>query len=318
MGQTIEIVHESGFLERGQTVEFPIVLNLDQPMSRVRNVTAEFYAAERAEAEYTETETDSDGDTRTVTKTAVEHHTILKESFVLHGNPSPGFFRGLMDSMATVVGGGKSGTLGSGTHEYSVAVTLPEDLPPSMEGKKCQVFYKLTVRIDRSLARDPREEKKFRVVPIAQSIEPQPVVARFPNEDGFGFWQRTFGKQAHLTLVIDRDSFVSGDNMDCMFGVETESPMKIRKMTARVLCIEKTKAHGHSDSYTHASEPITLEDKQELPNQFSKRFTMPLDAMGLPTWNGKLCNVDWYVEVTLDVPWAADPVIRAPIRVVFP
>lgn len=318
MAQMIRILSDSGFLERGETVEIPIVVELDQPLTRVRGITAQFYAAERAEAEYTTTVTDSDGKTRTETRTAVEFHTIVKEDFVLHGGPSPGFFRGLLDSMATVVGAGSGGSLAAGRHEFSVAVSIPGDALPSMKGKICDVFYTLTVRIDRSLARDPREETSFTVVPISQELEPQPVVSRYPNGDGLGFWERTFGKKANLTLVVNADAFVPGDKLDCMFGVETESTMNISSAKARLVCIEKTRAQGHTDTATHASEYITIADQQEIEDQFSTRFTLPLEAIGPPTMGAHVFDIDWYVEATLDVPWAKDPTIRAPIRVVFP
>lgn len=318
MGQMIQIQSDSDFLERGQTYEIPIVVELDKPLKRVRNVTAQFHAAERAEAEYTVTVTDSEGDTKTETRTAVAYHTIVKEDFVLHGGPSAGFFRGLGDSVATMFGGGSSGTLSAGRHEFSVGVTIPENAPPSMEGKICEVFYKLSVRIDRALARDPKENKSFTVVPVAQQLDPQPVVARYPDEENTGFWARTFGRKANLTLVISADSFVPGDELDCMFGVETESPMKIRAAKARILCIEKTRADGHTDSSTHCSKDFTIADKQTIDDQFSTRFVLPLESIGPPTTGGHVFDIDWYVEVTLDVPWATDPVIRAPIQVVFP
>ena len=34
---------------------------------------------------------------------------------------------------------------------------------------------------------------------------------------------------------------------------------------------------------------------------------MPVSA------TGKLFSIDWFVEIELDVPWAKDPTIRAPI-----
>ncbi len=318
MGQQIQIVAPSQYLERGETVEIPIVLELDKPMSRVRNVTAKFHAAERAEATYTETTTDSDGDTKTQTKTAVEYNTIVEEDFVLHGQQSPGFFGGLMDSMATVVGAGKSGTLDAGRHEFSVQVTIPDGAPPSMEGEKCSVFYKLIVRIDRALAMDPSEEYEFRVVPKAVEMDPQPVVARYPGDDGHGFWDRTFGKQAHLTLVLDKDCAVPGDELECMLGVETETPMKVTSVDARIICVESTRVRSHTDSYTHVGEWQRIIGREELGSEFSHRFTLPVESIGPPSQVTELFDIEWHVEVNLDVPWAADPNIKAPLRVFFP
>ena len=187
-----------------------------------------------------------------------------------------------------------------------------------MEGENCSVLYRLSVSIDRSLARDPKEKANFEVVPLPQQLDPQPVVARYPDEENVGFWARTFGKKANLTLVLDKDAFVPGDTIECMLGVETESVMNIRQATARLLCVERTRAHGHSDTAYHHAEPVVIAERQEIEDALSARFMLEVESVGPPTTSGHVFDVDWYVEVTLDVPWAKDPTIRAPIRVVFP
>lgn len=318
LSHQIHIVAPSEYLERGETVEIPIVIEVDTPLSRVRNITAKFHGAERAEAEYTVTTTDSDGNSRTETRTAVEYHDIVVEEFILLGQPTKGFFGGLMDSMATLVGGGSGTTLDRGRHEFSVSATIPHDAPPTLDGRKCRIFYTLTVTIDRALARDPKEEFSFRVVPRPAEFEPQPVVARYPGPDGHGFWERMFGKQAQLTLVLDRDTVLPGDEVECMLGLEAGQPISVRCVEARVLCREATQAGGHTDSYTHAGPWLQIYGQGELPGEFSHRFTLPVEFVGPPSTTAHVFNVDWFIQVNFDVPWAADPNIQAPLRVVLP
>lgn len=318
MGHQIHILAPSEYLERGETIEIPIVIELDEPMSRVRNITAKFHGAERAEADYTVTTTDSDGKSRTETRTAIEYHDIVVSDFMLLGPPSKGFFGGLMDSMATLVGGGSSTRLDAGRHEFSVAVTIPHDAPPTLDGQKCRVFYTLTVTIDRALAFDPKEEFAFRVVPRPAAFEAQPVVAKYPGPQGHGFWESMFGKQAHLTLVVDKDTVIPGEELQCMLGLEAGKPIKVKRVEARVVCCESTRAHGHTDAYTHTGDWIQIYGRDELPGEFSHRFTMPVEFVGPPSTMAHVFDVDWFVEVNFDVPWAADPKIKAPLRVVLP
>ena len=94
------------------------------------------------------------------------------------------------------------------------------------------------------------------------------------------------------------------------------SPMKIRKATARIVCQESTRVSSHRDSARHAVEPKEIAGQQTIMDGFSSQFTLPVNLIGPPTSSGRNFEIEWFLEVTFDVPWAADPVIRAPIRVV--
>lgn len=314
----LSILRDTQYIQRGELIEATVLLELEKPLKRVRSISAQFHAAERAEADYTVTTSDSDGGTKTEVRTAVDYHDIVKEDFQLRGDPSPGFLRGMLDSMATLVGAGSGSTMEAGKHEFPVAFTIPEDAPASLTGEKASIFYTLSVRVDRAMGRDPRESRDFKVRPLESELVGEPIVVHYPEEDGRGFWERTFGKNADLAMAIKSDVFKPGDELEALVTVNTESTMKIRKATAQLFCVEKTRADGYTDSAQHESEPIVIADKREIFGEFSTRFTLPVESLGPPTMSAHNFDIEWYVEVTFDVPWAADPQIRVPIRVLYP
>ena len=79
MKSEIQIHCDDGFA-RGQKKQIEIVVNFDSP-TKVRGIRAIFLGRETTKADYTVTEQDSKGRSKTVTRTAVEHVEIVKESF---------------------------------------------------------------------------------------------------------------------------------------------------------------------------------------------------------------------------------------------
>jgi hypothetical protein len=75
-------------------------------------------------------------------------------------------------------------------------------------------------------------------------------------------------------------------------------------------------AHGHSDSRHYNGKAIDIDMPGTIHGEYSKKFLIPADtAEEMPvTASGKLFSIEWFVQVELDVPWAKDPKIRAPIE----
>ena len=56
-----------------------------------------------------------------------------------------------------------------------------------------------------------------------------------------------------------------------------------------------------------------IQTPRVIAPSLSTDFSLPAEFEGPSTAKGKLFSIDWFVEITLDVPWAKDPKIRAPI-----
>ncbi len=302
-------------LPRGKLVKVPIVLELETRI-RARSVHAEFLGAEESQADYTTTSTDHKGRTQTHHHTAVQQQEVVKDSFLLAGREPLGCMAGLGDSLATLFGGGRHTRLGIGKHEYEVAVTIPEAAPATLAGKKCRVFYELSVRVDRPLARDLHAKHSFVVGPFPDDMpEAEPIVVRYPEDQGRGFWDKMFGSDARLRLALETNRYDTAATVRGLFLVETEKALNIHAVRARLVGKESTRAQGHSDAHAYRESAAEICGPQAIQGSFSQEFELPIQISGPPSARGENFEIDWFVEAELDVPWAANASIRAPIFV---
>lgn len=301
----------------GEKTPVRFVVNFDKA-TKVRGIRALFWAAERTEATYVVTTTDSKGKVKTETRTAVEHVDIAKESFLLRGQERKRFFSRLGDSLATWVGKGEHEKIGPGECEFHVDIAIPKNAPASFKGKKCEVFYRLKVEVDLPIKLDKSETQQFDVPPVGFDFDQVKAVhVTFPDESGRSFWDKTFGKKVTLNLAVDRDAMHPGEKGLAMLTVEAEDTLKVDQIEAKLVGTESSNANGHSDRHVHLHP---LGDVQ-APNIISSETVHEFDILipeieGPLTQTGKNFDIDWSIQVQLKIPWAKDPVIQVPIRIV--
>ncbi len=317
MSSKIEISSGQSTLVRGQETSVRVVVRFDKPM-KVRGIRCRFYGAEKTEATYTTTSTDSKGKTKTETKTATEYNEIVSQEFLLHGDKRMGFFARLLDSLATWTGGGKHQVIEPGEREFSVNLKVPENAPASFKGKKCEVFYKLDVSVDLPIRIDWSESQNFDVAPSdvdAATINPVHIV--FPDGSARSFWDKTFGKDVKLNLALDRDTFSVGDWGQAMLTVESPEPLKVDDTEISLVGTESSEAQGHSDSQTYKHSLGKIESAKVLTNESVHEFEILIPKLDGPcSQTGKKFDVSWAIEISLKIPWAKDPTIRVPVRIV--
>lgn len=313
---TVRFGCEDTTLSPGQTVLVPIVVEFDQP-TKVRSISADFRGYEESKADYTVSSTDSKGKTTTSTETAVQRVTIVEQELQFFGE-KVGFFRGMGDALATMVGGGNCETLDPGSYEYELEVAIPETAPATMKGKKCKVAYELSVTVDRPAKLDKAHRLEFLVQhdPIERTLG-KPFVVERPESYKRGFFDKLFGKKARMRLALENNRFYFGDQIHGLFQMEAEEQIRFEKITARLVGMEKTRADGHTDSAMHQEEVIVLCQSSELrpDDAYSAEFDLPVSISGPTTTVGTNFTVDWQLEVQVDVAWAADPVIRASVSI---
>jgi hypothetical protein len=316
MGSKIRI-ETDGQLERGKKNSVRVIVHFDKE-TKVRGIRALIHGAERTEAQYTETQTDSEGKTKTVMRTAVEHHDILREKILLHGEERMGFFSRIGDSMATWVGGGKHEVLGPGELEFMLNVDIPENAPGSFKGKKCSVYYKVDLSVDLPIRVDWSESVELELATKAPDrSESAPVHVTFPDEDGRSFWDKTFGKPVKLNLAIDRDVIGSSEKALAMLAVESPEPLKVKKIAINLIGTESSWAHGHQDQHIHNMPLGEVDSPAVIAQEAVEEFEILIpDIDGLTTRSGKNYSINWKVQVQLHIPWAKDPIIEVPIRIV--
>ena len=300
----------------GKPTSVPITIRFDKP-TKVRNIIATFHGAIHTQANYTVTKVDSKGRSKSETKTAHEYVDIVKEDFLLAGDEKEGFFSRLGDSMATLVGGGEHTVYGPGEEQFTIEICVPDDAPASFTGKKCEIFYRVAVAVDIPIAFDWNEAHEFRVgQPPMSFSEMEPVHVTFPDEEGRSFWDRTFGKPVTLNFATDRNRLSPSETALAMLTVDTPEPLKLTGIQLSMIGLEKSVARNHRDSYSHVVDLTKVETKELIDNQTVYEFEVTAPPAGdLPFTNqGKNFSVEWFAQITIEIPWAKDPTIRLPIE----
>ncbi len=301
-------------LIRGETMRVPIVLKLDTPR-RVRCIVASFHGAEETKATYTTTTpTGTKGQMTTQVHTAVEHIDIVKREWLLAGSERRGFLGNLMDAVATVFGGGRHQRMTAGDYEYEVELTIPTDAPATHKGKVSRVFYELSARVDIALGRDLKVRQSFSVMPLPkENVEVQPVSVCYPDDAGRGFWSELFEPDVRMELNLETDRARRGETIRGNFHIVTEKSLDVRQVHVRLVGHEKSEAQGHKDAHHFKGEAVEIHAPRLIAPSWSTEFSLPAEFEGPPTATGTKFSIDWFVEIALDVPWAKDPTIRAPI-----
>lgn len=314
MPNQLAIQPPSGQLARGETLVVPIVLTLEKPL-KVRGIHARFWGAEETKATYTTTGTDSQGNTTTDTHTAVEHVNVVDQQSLLAGHEQQGFFRGLWDSLATSVGGGRHEIMEPGEYPFSIEVTVPQDAPPAHAGKNSRIFYELSARVAIPLAVDLKAKHSFDLPPLPGADPPsQPVRVRYPGDAGAGLLDSLLAPGVRVELALAADVAREGETIEGIIVTESDKPLALKALWASLIGIEHSQARDHHDTAHYASQRVQICSSRSLEERFSQTFSLPVELAGPPTLRGTRFSIDWFVQVELDVPWAKDPRIRAPVR----
>ncbi len=313
MSNEIRIQPSSEQIVRGKPIVVPVTVVLDRPL-KVRGIHAKFQGAEETKAVYTTTSTDGKGRTTTQTHTAVQHIDVTTQAYLLAGNDRLGFFGNLSDAIATIFGGGQHETMPPGEYPFKIEVSIPEDAPPTHVGKKTRVFYELSVQVDVPLAFDLKTVQSFHVMPLPASYETNPIRTRYPDDEGRGFFDSLFAPNVEIEMALSADKFRLGESIEGIFCVETKDPLNCNAIRVRLVGIENSQAHGHVDRFTHQTEAVELSAPGVMTGSYKEEFQFVADTTAPLSASGELFSIEWFVQIELDVPWAKDPKIRAPIE----
>jgi hypothetical protein len=266
-----------------------------------------FLGAEETKAVYTT----YNGKT-TQTHTAVQHVEIVKQTWVLSGNERLGFFGNMADGLASLFGGGEHHTLQPGAYAFDVEIELPPDARSTFAGKKCRVFYELSVQIDVPLAFDVKATHAFTLCLPERPPPSQLSRTRYPEDHGRGLLDSWFGPDLRVEAAVSENVFRPGDVIEGVFRVDAPAPLECRAISARLVAFERTQAHGHKDGFAHRGPATTVATPGTIERSHKQDLRLPAWEGAPPTAQGKLFSIDWFVEIQLDVPWAKDPKIRVP------
>ena len=294
-------------LVRGQSI--PVVLALDRRL-KVRGIHAKFLGAEETTAVYTR----GSGKGKT-THTAIQQVEIVSQVQLLAGSEKMGFFGGMSDAMATMFGGGKHDTLEPGEYPFEVEVSIPDDAPGTHVAKKSRVFYELSVHVDVPAGFDLKATKSFQLdPPPAATADAAPVRTRYPEDGGRGLFDSLVSPDARLEMALIADRYQPHEMIEGIFTIETKKPINCRRILVQLMGIENSEARGHKDMHIHLGVPHDIGSPGTVTGNFTQEFSIPAEITAPLSARGKLFSIDWFVQIQLDVPWAKDPKIRVPIK----
>ncbi len=317
MSLSITLHPEHELLMRGKDLNVRVVINATEE-KKIRGIQAKFNGYERTEATYTVTTTDHKGRAKTETRTAVEHHYIVQQEFLLAGTAPLGFFSGIGDAVSTMFGGGQNEILPAGEHEFQVTLNVPHDAPATLTGTHCRVAYQLKIHVDIPLAFDKKQTLDFPLTASEKKLaDAEPAHVVYPDEAGRSFWQRTFVKDVTLNLAVDRNQMRAGDLINGMLTIDSAEPLKLNRIRLALVGDENCMAQGHSSSAQHRIELDDIDAPHVIGLQNTSEFSFTVPEFKEPvSAQGKNFAIVWFVEIRLEIPWATDPVIRLPITLV--
>lgn len=313
MSSGILIQPQTRRLTRGEPTRALVTISFDAPL-KVRGIHARFRGAEETKADYTTTSTDGDGNSHTDHHTATEYVDITTQAFLLRGRERLGFLGNLSDGIATLFGGGVHEVLAAGEYPFEVEVVIPDDAPPTHVGEKSRVFYELSVQVDVPLARDWSAVQPFHVAALPRSWPtPAPVRMRYPEDAPPGALAALFTPDVRVELSLDSDQARIGQDIQGEFQVEAPRDVDCRAVRLRLVGVERSEASGHSDTYLHLGQSHELSGPIALRGGMRWPFSFPAESAGPLSAKGTRFSIDWFVEARIDVPWAKDPSLRAPV-----
>jgi hypothetical protein len=243
-------------------------------------------------------------------------HNFFDEQVTLHGRPRLGLGELVADSVKGVFSKEHYEVLRAGSYRYPFSYVLPPDLPGNYESAQTnsRIYYGLKAQVDLPLKFDLQAERPLVVYEPANPAAVQAVTQRLTKK--FLFDSDSLVEAA---VHLDKDTFAVGEVLHCQLEVTNRAPTKeIHAATLALRQIETLEADGR----THEGKTEIVRSRFEecrFPLKERTRVDLDLDLPGdlCPTIAlGSLVKLHYELQVTLDIPWAVDAKLSAPIKLV--
>jgi len=195
------------------------------------------------------------------------------------------------------------GTTGPGDIREPFEFEIPLETPTSYEGPCGTIRYLLIAQIERSWARDPKDEKIL-IVHVPEEAEPANARTDGVDHDGYPI----------LEVQIDEDSIYLGNTIRGNYRILQEP--KMRGVRVDLIAKEETRASGRSETRETELYTTFTEEERILKNSWMP-FEIPTDEMMPTPFESELITVETLVRVAIDVPWRFDKVVDIPVRLFY-
>ncbi len=192
------------------------------------------------------------------------------------------------------------GNTGPGDIRVPFEFKIPTGIPESYEGPCGTIQYILVAQIERSWARDPKDESII-TVRVPREAEPSNAISDAVDHDGYPI----------LEVQIEEDSLYLGKPILGSFRVAQDT--KMRGVRVDFLGKEITRASGLTEARENGLYSTFVEEERILKNTWVP-FEIPTDETMPTPFETELITVETFVRVAIDVPWRFDKVVDIPVK----
>ncbi len=191
-----------------------------------------------------------------------------------------------------------------GRHEYPFVLDLPAWLPPAYQGPDCGIVHELKTELDVDWAIDPECTVHPKVLVPPRSGRRITSIVRSPN-----------GFHESIVLEVTLDSAVIGED-EPLAGKLALRAGATAKFDAVVLTVNRaaTVPMGHGDRRRGDLAVVRI-PAASLVGGHAVPFVFPPSEDPIPTFASPQINVDYFLNVSVDIPWGFDPEMEIPFTV---
>ncbi|MHA2140000.1 MAG: sporulation protein [Candidatus Thorarchaeota archaeon] len=190
-----------------------------------------------------------------------------------------------------------------GRTEFDFSFKLPRILPPTYNGMHGWVKYWLHAKAEVSWALDPKAKQDI-YIPFAWPDKPPEELPVHVVSEKDEMWS--------LKVEMPTDLLILGEKFD--FRTIVASGVKLRKLRAYLYHVEFVWPDGRDTEHWELLNSVEIPEEELIRDTW---FDLWYDTD--PAWNppisSELMRTEYWLDVTLDIPWRGDFVLKIPIKV---
>jgi hypothetical protein len=203
------------------------------------------------------------------------------------------------------------GTIPAGFREtYRFDWRIPADAPPSCDGAILRTRFVVVVNVDRPMARDIEQELEIPVV------VPPPGARAEAGECG----EASHPEVARMTFVLPKLEVAEGETLGGRLLVEPHQDFEVRGIRLDLLRTELLTFDDAENGRETVELSVPLAARAALRggSRAEYEFSLPIPAMGAPSYRRDDSEVKWVLQACLDRAWANDPAVCQEICIYTP
>ncbi len=241
-----------------------------------------------------------------------ERKVHFQDELTLYGRPPLALAQLAADSVQGFFSTDNYEQLHPGTHRYEFSYQLPAGLPGDYESNvtRSEIKYEVLAYVDLPIKSDLEARQRLAVIERGDAGIGDPVIAS--NRKSFLFESQS---SLEAAFHLQKSAFVLGEKLSGRLVVANHSSKQVKGARVELQRVERLRAgaSSHENVATICSEVfpgcvLTAREEKDFPIDLH----IPPDLWP-SIQQGTLVRVDYQLRVALEVPWAVDLKVIAPI-----